>query len=370
MKKRKDGIFILVLALFMGQGDKITAAVPEEKNQTPFVPAYGSEIGAGYFIPGDNEVREKYDCGPTPYIGLKYTFSPDWSIVGDIGYWRGSNDKNSLKIMPLTLTGLYTFPLKGKILRYAGGGVSLYFAEKKAVDSESDSKTAFGPHILTGLTLPVSDRVFLGIEGKYSYTKVSDWDMNIGGVSLSIVTKIVFPSTSSSIGGIKPTDTLRYDYVQRLCEYLEKSNNLVCVNKNTVEKVLLNVNLKIDKARCDKEKAVALTTQGLWHQLWGLTIYLPDVPVNLKDRTLLDEYIHAASESYGLDLSDVQEHLFRDYIEVLCLWANHYHKKRGTAYKDKADSLLSQIQQHIGDKKIKEFEIATGLSMGEHNLSK
>ena len=167
----------------------------------------------GYLIPADHDVRNKYGSGILPAIGLEYSFSPEWSSGLSVSYWKGNKDeaihdgqvKNSLRTIPLIFYGTYNFQLQGKIKPYAGGGLGVYFAENTAngsymdtlmyhqvTISEQDFKTAFGLNLFAGVTFPVSDRISLIMEGRYSYAKAPDWNMNLGGYSLSIGIKF-FP---------------------------------------------------------------------------------------------------------------------------------------------------------------------------------
>jgi hypothetical protein len=185
--------------------DDVDATMPAINEKLSIIPFFG----ANYFLPIDNDVKDIYGSGLGPKVGLKLfpnnTNLSKWNIESELDYWGKTTNKSlqdgkvkyTLKVIPLTFSGVYNFSNKSKITPYLGGGFGLYFVEKTASGSymdhmtnttksisERDSKSPLGVHASGGIAIPISAKWAFDLGVKFSSAKVSDWNMNIGGTMI------------------------------------------------------------------------------------------------------------------------------------------------------------------------------------------
>jgi opacity protein-like surface antigen len=107
-------------------------------------------------------------------IGLGYDWVSGTSLLfgieATIGYQRTSSNSSaavnaSFDVVPFALTAKIGWIID-KLRIYAGAGPDLI---KTSVDvaGQSANDTAFGGHILCGVTYDLTDQIYLGLEGKY-----------------------------------------------------------------------------------------------------------------------------------------------------------------------------------------------------------
>ena len=148
---------------------------------------YLSFKGGAYFPTGD---LEDYDFGTgfngeivvgmyaNPNLALEFGggyFRSDASFSDATGYW----EDDDLWVIPVVINIKGVLPVKAVDL-FGGGGLGLYFAniDVKGYDpdpligpfSGDDNDAIFGGHLLAGFNINLSDRVFIGVEGKYIFT--------------------------------------------------------------------------------------------------------------------------------------------------------------------------------------------------------
>jgi opacity protein-like surface antigen len=100
-----------------------------------------------------------------------------------LGYFKTTAGSDQVTVYPVTVTGKGIVPL-GEVELYAGAGIGMYFA-KAELYSVSYNATAFGWHLLTGVTLNVMPNLFVGAEIKYLHVKPSfgPWDSRLDGAT-------------------------------------------------------------------------------------------------------------------------------------------------------------------------------------------
>jgi len=148
-------------------GRDFTDFFPETVRQNPWLKNVTLEAGIGYYTADFSETISGF--------GLV----PDTKVKGD------------LSVVPLTLTGIYNYPLSGTNFNFfGGGGVGLYFSDSEVRmdgSKEDDSSVDLGLRFAGGGEYLLSPQFSLGAELRFDV--VSD---DIGGVFVNFLGKYRF----------------------------------------------------------------------------------------------------------------------------------------------------------------------------------
>jgi opacity protein-like surface antigen len=101
-----------------------------------------------------------------------------------LGYFKTSGDDTldaSVKVIDILYNAKGVLPF-GPIEFYAGPGIGVYFAKVNvSPGGGSDMSTAFGYHVVAGGNFNITRTIFLGIEGKYFWSKTNESIIPGGG---------------------------------------------------------------------------------------------------------------------------------------------------------------------------------------------
>lgn len=106
-----------------------------------------------------------------------------------------------IAVIPVTLSGIYSFPAMDKLTVFGGAGIGYYFAKAEAKVNyegqsftDSDSDSTFGFNLLLGTDYYFADNISAGAEWKYIFAKISEdgHKFNIGGMTLGLSVKYWF----------------------------------------------------------------------------------------------------------------------------------------------------------------------------------
>ena len=127
---------------------------------------------------------------------LAVEFGGGYFQTDDVNLVSGANrEKHSVWVIPVIANIKGVLPLKAVEL-YGGGGVGLYFAnyDIEGFDpttgnytTKSDD-TVFGGHVLAGLNIDLSKRVFIEVEGRYIFTasaRLFNEKVNLDGLTVT-----------------------------------------------------------------------------------------------------------------------------------------------------------------------------------------
>jgi len=145
---------------------------------------YLSFKGGAYFPTGDLEDYD-FDSGFNGEILLGMYFNKNLALEFGGGYFQTDasfragafREEDEVWVIPVIANIKGVLPLKN-IELFGGGGFGVYFAniDVEGYDplignfSAEDDDAVFGGHILAGFNVDLSDKVFIGIEGKYIFT--------------------------------------------------------------------------------------------------------------------------------------------------------------------------------------------------------
>jgi hypothetical protein len=179
--KRAAFIALLVAIVFMLSAPATSLA--EHKKWD----GYLSFKGGGYFPTGDLKDLD-FGSGFNGEIVIGMYTSKNLALEFGGGYFRstasfsdatGFWEDDKLWVIPVVVNIKGVLPLKNVEL-FGGGGLGLYFAniEVNGYDpdpligpfSGEDNDAIWGGHLMAGFNIELSDRVFIGVEGKYIFT--------------------------------------------------------------------------------------------------------------------------------------------------------------------------------------------------------
>ena len=163
---------------------------------------------AGIYYPESGDY-EDFDTGFNGEISIGHYFSPnaalefgigyfdlEWSDIGyewPIGNW---SDKGEITTIPITVTLKGIIPFKRGEL-YGGAGIGVYLVEGEVdVNSDlidfkvDDDDVTFGPHVLIGFNIDISQNVFIGVEGKYTWAEEAEFEETILDQKVEIITEL------------------------------------------------------------------------------------------------------------------------------------------------------------------------------------
>jgi opacity protein-like surface antigen len=153
-------------------------------------------LKGGAFFPTDDLDDNEFDSGFNGEVAYEHRFNPNFALAAGLGLYHTESDVSDpgfdmdtkLTVVPMTVTAKGIIPT-GAVEFYGGGGLGLYFA---SVESDvrlfgysfdlEDQDAVLGAHLLAGLTIPVSEIVFLGVEGRYIWTDDAEFeDSDVSG---------------------------------------------------------------------------------------------------------------------------------------------------------------------------------------------
>ncbi|MCP4688414.1 MAG: porin family protein [Desulfobacterales bacterium] len=201
MRIALSALFILGLTLILSLPN---AALAQNS------PNYAT-LKLGGFFPTDDLDDADFDSGFTGEIAYGRYLFPYLALEAGVGYYETemsvkdpgypgigySKEENEIKVIPFTLTvkGVYTV---SKLELYGGVGGGFYFADvdgKVRISgygniSLSDSDTVGGGHVVLGLNYNITERFFLGVEGKGVWTGDAEFKDEFLGSPISVETDL------------------------------------------------------------------------------------------------------------------------------------------------------------------------------------
>lgn len=185
---KKLTVMLLIVGLVLG-----LTGLAQAQPESGFAPK------VGYFMPGDEDVKDVWGNDFTFGIDYLYAFPP-YGIDFSAEYfakekkwaWLGETYKQEWRVIPLTATFLYFFPGREGFSPYIGGGIGYYLTEY-GVDlgyagvslfANSWEESGIGFHAQGGFTL--GENFF--VEAKYSTADITGdiYDVNAGGVTILV----------------------------------------------------------------------------------------------------------------------------------------------------------------------------------------
>lgn len=161
-------------------------------------------VKGGVFIPGGDLEDDDYDTGLNGEVAYGRYFHPNFALEGGLGYHETETSEDNLdvnlSIIPVTVTakGVYN---TNRIEVFGGAGVGVYAAvvdlDRKDVTtgikaSDDDADAVFGLHVLAGANFNVSGKIFIGVEGRYTWTGDAEfhlfgdgYESNLNGYSVT-----------------------------------------------------------------------------------------------------------------------------------------------------------------------------------------
>jgi outer membrane protein W len=178
---------------------------------------------AGLYTPTDDLEEDEFDSGFNGEVAFGHYFHPNVAFELGLGYFKteanlsgrlplaGSyTEDDEVTVIPLTATvkGAWS---AGIAEFYGGGGVGLYTAEVEiyAVSqnlpplSIRDEDTVFGVHLLAGVNFDITEKIFLGIEGKQIWTQQAAFE----GVFLKVPV-----TTETNLDGFMVTGNIGFRF--------------------------------------------------------------------------------------------------------------------------------------------------------------
>jgi opacity protein-like surface antigen len=179
---KRSALIVLLLAVIFMLSLPATSLAEHKKWE-----GYLSFKGGAYFPTGDLEDYD-FDSGfngevllgmyVNKNLALEFGggyFKTDASFSDATGFW----EEDDVWVIPVIVNIKGVLPLKSVEL-FGGGGIGLYFAniDVEGYDpdpligpfSGDDNDAIFGGHLLAGFNIDLSDKVFIGVEGKYIFT--------------------------------------------------------------------------------------------------------------------------------------------------------------------------------------------------------
>jgi opacity protein-like surface antigen len=160
-------------------------------------------LKGGIYSPQSKELGD-FSTGFNGELAYGLNFSRNWAFEFGVGYLTTKANQESsrttvsadadIKTMPVTVALKGIYPINNLEL-YGIGGMGAYFVfadldldyygNRHA--SYSDNKTLFGGFLGLGVTMNISPKVFLGLEGKYLWTtkttfRDTDKEVDLGGI--------------------------------------------------------------------------------------------------------------------------------------------------------------------------------------------
>ncbi len=178
-------------------------------------------VKLGGFFPTDDLDDADFDSGFTGEVAYGRYLFPYLALEAGIGYYETemsakdpnyptvgyAKEENEITVVPLTITvkGVYTM---SKVEFYGGLGGGFYFAE---IDGKvkiagygdisiSDDDTVAGGHIVLGVNYNITERFFLGVEGKSIWTEDAEFKDDYLGLPVTSNTNLNGYSITGVVG--------------------------------------------------------------------------------------------------------------------------------------------------------------------------
>jgi len=164
----------------------------------------------GAYIPQGDLEDKGFDSGFNGEIAVGTYYSPNLALEAGIGYMHAEGKKSGadfketddLWVVPVTITAKGVWPFRGGEFDI-GGGLGAYFANvdvdgtnaQTGSYSGDDNSVVFGGHGVAGISMDMSEKMFLGVEGKYIFTsgaKFFGQDVDLNGFTVTGVIGLRF----------------------------------------------------------------------------------------------------------------------------------------------------------------------------------
>lgn len=155
-------------------------------------------LKGGIYSPQSDDL-EDFDTGFNGGISYGRYFHPNFALELGVGYFETEatftgfapilgivGEEDEITAIPLTLTAKGTYPTK-YVEPYVLGGIGLYFV---SVESDlsigffefslDDDDTVFGFHLGLDANFNITERLFIGVEGKYLWAEAEFEDSVLG----------------------------------------------------------------------------------------------------------------------------------------------------------------------------------------------
>ncbi len=155
------------------------------------LPGFAAEWKGSYFLvkpgayfPGGDLNDRGFGTAFNGEMAVGRYLNPNLAVEGGVGYFRSSASTSGtassadshIWVVPVTASVKGVLPFKGGEVT-VGGGAGVYFATMETKVSgpslnatTEDSGAVLGGHVLVGLSVDISQSVFIGAEGKYIVT--------------------------------------------------------------------------------------------------------------------------------------------------------------------------------------------------------
>jgi len=176
----------------------------------PSFPVFGQEnpkyvaVKGGFYSPTDD--LDELDSGFAGEIVIGKYFSPTFAVEGGLGRFEADGSETafipgpgsvtlktdvSVTTIFVTIKGFHPIE-RGEL--FIGGGVGIGFADidldvsttALGSDSVSDDNTVFGFQFLAGANFNITDKCFLGVEGKYLITNDAEVSGTLFGIPVEV----------------------------------------------------------------------------------------------------------------------------------------------------------------------------------------
>lgn len=189
----KNSLFVVLAAVLIGitanaSGEEQAAgAMPEKEKPANYVVLKG-----GIYSPsmsyeldtfnGGNRRHLDNKTGFTGELAFGHYFLPIFALELGAGYFesKGSpaaqSGETKLKVVPVTASGKILLPI-GPVEPYGMFGIGAYFTKLDVSGNiynfSSSSKITGGLHAGAGININITGNIFLGVEGRYLWTRPS-----------------------------------------------------------------------------------------------------------------------------------------------------------------------------------------------------
>jgi opacity protein-like surface antigen len=178
--RRISLIILLLTSVFIFFSSTLTFA--EEKNNNYFV------IKGGVYFPQSDDVEDFVDEGINLEVAVGTYTSKHFGCELGVGFFQTKfteGPKVTAKFVPITFNLLGRYPV-GPVDLYGGGGIGAYISKTEVTigeNSDSEVDTFYGFQVLAGGKFYMSNDLFVGMEGKYIWTKTPE--QNFFGVPIA-----------------------------------------------------------------------------------------------------------------------------------------------------------------------------------------
>ena len=169
--RRRSWVILLLTFVFIFSLSTLTFA--EDSKNSYFV------LKGGIYSPDNDDVKDFTDEGINLEVAVGTYTSKYFGGELGVGYFQTrfkEGPKVTAKFVPITFNLLGRYPA-GPVDLYGGGGMGAYISKTEVtigVDSDSEVDTFYGFQVLVGGKYNMPNDFFIGIEGKYIWTKTPE----------------------------------------------------------------------------------------------------------------------------------------------------------------------------------------------------